>query len=125
MIEMALRYGDGLATHSFRHPNKLGDDLFDPFRNLGIGELVAVKRITGGINKSRNDETAKIEHETISKAHDRHVTAHPAGRAKKSDDFVFPGTSSQLDHVLGRRGHIVVVNWRSDNDPIGFFDCGT
>src|SRR5437016_11455305 len=116
MIEMALRYRDGLAAHSYSHPNKLGDDLFDPFRNLGIGDLVAVKRITGSINKSRNDETAEIEHETVSKAHDRHVTAHSPSRAKKTDDFVFPDASGQLDHVLGRSGHIVVVNWRSDND---------
>src|SRR5213082_2796144 len=99
MIEMALRYRDGLAAHSYSHPNKLGDDLFDPFRNLGIGELVAFKRITDGINESRNDETAEIEHEAIGKAHDRHVTAHSAGRAKKSNYFVFPGTSGKLDHV--------------------------
>src|SRR5438094_1880782 len=83
MIEMALRYRDGLAAHSYSHPNKLGDDLFDPFRNLGIGQLVAVKRITGSINKSRNDETAEIEHETVSKAHDRHITAYSTSCAKK------------------------------------------
>src|SRR5207248_6781723 len=111
--------------HSLRHPDKLGDDLVDPLRNLGIDELVAVKRITGSINESRNDETAEIEHKTIGEAHDRHVTAHPAGRAKKSDYFVFPGTSGKLDHVLGRGGHIVVVNRRSDDDSIGFFNCGS
>src|SRR5882724_7325867 len=119
---MASRLSEKLATHSFRHSNKLSHHLFDPSRNLCIGDLVAVKRITGSINKSRNDETAEVKHETIGKAHDRHVTAHSPSRAKKSDDFVFPDASGQLDHVLGRSGHIVVVNWRSDNDPIGFFD---
>src|SRR5437762_13383728 len=114
-----------LATHSFGDPDKLGDHLFDPFRNLGIGELVAVKRITGSINESRDDETAEIEHETIGKAHDRHVTAHPTGSTKKTDDFVFPGASGELNHVLGRSGHIVVVNGSSDNDPIGLFDGGS
>src|SRR5438477_2622535 len=81
------------APHSLRHPDKLGDDLFDPLRKLGIGECVAVERITGSINESRNDETAEIEHEAIGKAHDRHIATHPAGRAKKSAYFVFPGTS--------------------------------
>src|SRR5204862_7906608 len=56
-----------LVPHSLRHPNKIGDDLVDPLRNLRIGELLTVKGITGGINESRNDETAEIEHQTIGK----------------------------------------------------------
>src|ERR1700757_5519245 len=55
-------------------------------------------------------------------SHHRHVTAHPAGGAEKADDLVFPCAAGELDHILGRRGNIVIIDWRSDEYSIGAFD---
>src|SRR4029077_3151389 len=57
--------------------------------------------------------------------HHRHITAHPACRAKKADDLVFPDATGQLDHVLGRRGNIVIIDRRSDEYSMGGFNIGT
>src|ERR1043166_825542 len=47
-----------------------------------------------------------------------------AGGAKEADNFVFPRAASQLDHVFGGSGDVVIVNRCSDEDAIGVFNRG-
>ena len=40
----------------------------------------------------------------------------------EADDFVFPRATRQLDHVLGRGGDIIIVNWRSNENAVSVFN---
>lgn len=45
----------------------------------------------------------EVEHQAVGVRHDGHVTRVSASGAEKTDDFVFPRASGELDHVLGCR----------------------
>src|ERR1700732_1428080 len=51
------------------------------------------KIVTGRVDESRNNNTAKVEHETVRQTHYRHIARGPSGRAQESHDFVFPGVT--------------------------------
>jgi len=87
-----------------------------------VGQLVAVEGIARCINEARDNDSAKIEHETVGERHYGHVTVRTPGRAKKTDDFVFPGAAGELEHVLGRGGDIKIIYRRRHDYPVRFLD---
>src|ERR1041385_930758 len=82
---------DELPAQCLGEANQFVSQLFDPFDNFLVRYLITFKGAPSCINKPRNDDTPKVEHKAISKCHHRHVTAHPARRAKEPDYFIFPG----------------------------------
>src|SRR4051795_8321884 len=73
--------------------DQLVRELVNPFPDFLVLELAAFERAAGGVNETRDNHTAKIEHQTAGEGHHRHVAAHSSRRAKKPNDLVFPGTS--------------------------------
>jgi hypothetical protein len=115
-------YAIELAAERFREANQFVREDLDSFAHFLVLEFVAFKGAAGRINEARDDYAAEIEHEAIRECHDRHVTAHSARSAEKSDHLLFPGASGQLDEVLRGGADIVVINRRSHQDAVSRFD---
>src|SRR5271165_1970613 len=58
--------------------------LLDPLPQFGGPQLQILKVVSGCENEARNNQTTKIQHETIGHTHDGHVTERPTGRTQKS-----------------------------------------
>src|SRR3954470_17560087 len=112
----------GFAAQPGGEPNEFVRHLVYPLFQVGIDQLITLESIASGVNESRNDDRAKIEHQAVGVSHDRHVAAHAARGAEETNDLVFPGFSAQLDHVLGRGGDVVIVNWSRDEDSVSRMD---
>jgi len=76
--------------------------LLDPLPQFGGRQLQIFKVVSGCENEARNNQTSKVQHETIGQTHDGHVTERPTGRTQKSDDLVIPGLARQFDQVFQR-----------------------
>ena len=116
-------FGD-LASQCFGESDQVVRHLLDACIDFFVGNLVASECFAGRENEPRNNDTTKIEHETIGVGHDRHVTRSAAGRAQKADNLVVPGAARQLDHVLGGGCDIIIIYGRSDQDPVRRLDRG-
>jgi len=91
-------------------------------RDFFVSDSFAVESITRSKGEPRNDDAAKVEHQAVGVRHHRHVTRVASGSAKEADDFFFPRATRQLDHVLGRGGDVIIVNWRSNENAVSAFD---
>src|SRR5271165_353373 len=76
--------------------------LLDPLPQFGGPQLQILKVVSGCENEARDNQTTKVQHETIGQAHDGHVTERATGRTQKSDDLIFPGLARQFDQVFQR-----------------------
>jgi len=92
--------------------------------DLGVGDGFAGEGGAGGVNETRDDHGAEIEHETVGERHDAHVAARTAGGAEEARDFIFPAFAGEFDEVLEGGVGAVVVNRRRDDDAVGGGDEG-
>ena len=111
-----------LVSKRFGEANEFVGDLFDSLGDFFVVDALAVESMGCGKREPWNNNATKIEHETVCVRHHRHITRVASGRAKEADDLVFPYASRELDHVLGCRGDIVIVNRRGDEDTVGAFN---
>ena len=111
-----------LASKRLGEAHKFVGDVFDSLSDFSVHDALAVESVAGGKGEPRNNNAAKIEHETVGVRHHRHVTRVASGGANEPDDFVFPRVPSELDHVLGRSRDIVIVNRRRNEDAVSVFN---
>jgi hypothetical protein len=55
----------------------------DPLSHFGRTQVSVGEILARRVNNPRNDQTAKVEHETVGKAHDRHIRFFNAALASK------------------------------------------
>lgn len=61
--------------------HKLVSDLPDPINDSLVADSLAIENMRGGKREARDNNTTKIEHETVGVRHHRHVTALSPGGA--------------------------------------------
>src|SRR6266480_453380 len=111
-----------LASKRLGEAHKFVGDVFDSLSDFSVRDALAVESVADGKGEPRNNDAAKIEHETVGVRHHRHVTRVASGSANEPDDFVFPRVPGELDHVLGRSRDVVIVNRRRNEDAVSVFN---